>query len=292
MPRGKQCGCICPSCRTPLIARQGNIKEWHFAHASRSVFSRTENECEYSFFVSIRMMARQIIGDSLEIVLPRYEGRVAKHLSRYDQWVSESFTVANQQKISITNVEVEKTFLGVPVDLYGRVKEIPFVIYFVHPGREVPSELLSPLDQKCGIVSISLIGLAGLYQGIRESGKSYQDLLYSYLANDVKSKKWVFHPRYIKCEASARKALEQKVRSLVTPRKRQKSRNKLEISTAAGKEDLTYLKQVESKPKKLAYYECVLCDTNWEGWEPGSSVCPKCNTHLYRTLKGYVENET
>jgi len=32
--RGRECGCICPSCRTPLIARQGEEKVWHFAHAS------------------------------------------------------------------------------------------------------------------------------------------------------------------------------------------------------------------------------------------------------------------
>ena len=35
--RGKDCNCVCPSCRTPLIARQGKENVWHFAHASRHV---------------------------------------------------------------------------------------------------------------------------------------------------------------------------------------------------------------------------------------------------------------
>ena len=67
VPRGKRCGCICPSCKTPLVARHGEIKEWHFAHVSRSVYAQTKKECEFSFFVSARMMARQIIGERLEI---------------------------------------------------------------------------------------------------------------------------------------------------------------------------------------------------------------------------------
>lgn len=29
---GRACGCICPACRSPLIAKKGDILEWHFAH--------------------------------------------------------------------------------------------------------------------------------------------------------------------------------------------------------------------------------------------------------------------
>lgn len=60
--RGRGCGCICPSCQTPLIARQGEEKVWHFAHASRNVYDRTAQECDFSFYVSVRFMARQLIG--------------------------------------------------------------------------------------------------------------------------------------------------------------------------------------------------------------------------------------
>jgi len=41
VPQGGGCGCICPSCRASLIARQGHIKQWHFAHDFRGV----EGEC-------------------------------------------------------------------------------------------------------------------------------------------------------------------------------------------------------------------------------------------------------
>lgn len=31
---GLKCGCICPACKSPLIARQGKKRDWHFAHVS------------------------------------------------------------------------------------------------------------------------------------------------------------------------------------------------------------------------------------------------------------------
>ena len=32
--KGGDCGCFCPSCRSPLVAKKGRINEWHFAHES------------------------------------------------------------------------------------------------------------------------------------------------------------------------------------------------------------------------------------------------------------------
>ncbi len=103
VPRGKKCGCICPSCKTPLIARHGEVNEWHFAHASRTVYSKTENECKFSFYVSVRMMARQIIGEYLEIILPAYNDYVSEYVEQYSQNISIPFTVTEQQKIALSN---------------------------------------------------------------------------------------------------------------------------------------------------------------------------------------------
>ncbi len=86
VPRGKQCGCICPSCKTPLIARHGNINEWHFAHASRTGYLKTETECEFSFYVSVRLMARQIVDDTLSMALPAYTDCESAYLAQYDHY--------------------------------------------------------------------------------------------------------------------------------------------------------------------------------------------------------------
>ncbi len=36
VPRGASCGCLCPACCAPLIARHGEVRVWHFAHQSRA----------------------------------------------------------------------------------------------------------------------------------------------------------------------------------------------------------------------------------------------------------------
>jgi hypothetical protein len=74
--RGAKCRCRCPSFKTRLIARQGEEKAWHFAHDTRGNPGRTEDACEYSFYVSVRLMARQVIGTALTLALPEYRGRV------------------------------------------------------------------------------------------------------------------------------------------------------------------------------------------------------------------------
>jgi competence CoiA-like predicted nuclease len=76
VPNGKQSGCVCPSCQTPLEARQGDINVWHFAHSSKKVYQKTKNECEYSFYLSVRLMARQLIGKQIILSLPECKGTI------------------------------------------------------------------------------------------------------------------------------------------------------------------------------------------------------------------------
>jgi hypothetical protein len=49
VPRGLKCGCVCPSCKIALVARHGDVNEWHFAHASRNDKTRVERQCDFSF---------------------------------------------------------------------------------------------------------------------------------------------------------------------------------------------------------------------------------------------------
>ncbi len=50
---------------------------------------------------------------------------------------------------------------------------------------------------------------------------------------------------------------------------------------------LKYLEYQETE-RKPANYECVMCEIQWEGVEPGVNSCPKCETHLYRRFLAYV----
>lgn len=291
MPRGKECRCICPSCKTPLIARQGNIKEWHFAHASRSVYLKTEKECSFSFYVSVRMMARQVIRGQLEIIVPAYEDAIAEYIERYDGYISVPFTIAEQQKISLTNISVEKMFLGIPVDIVGKVGDFSFIIYFCHPGREIPEVLYNPLGKRCGIISISLESTAMLFSKAKSEKHSYQKYLQDFLANDLDSKRWLFHPRFLKSKDEAKQRLREKKKEL----EKKFDNPKKEVSRRRddSQNDEIYSNLISEKSsKKLANYQCVICNVSWKNWDQGANICPKCGEHLYVSFKGNVENKT
>jgi hypothetical protein len=61
--KGLDCGCICAECRLPLIAKQGPIKIWHFAHASGG-------DCPGAVETAIHRMAKQMIIDRRAIYVP------------------------------------------------------------------------------------------------------------------------------------------------------------------------------------------------------------------------------
>lgn len=285
VPRGAKCGCICPSCKTPLIARQGEDKGWHFAHASRHVYENTQNECEFSFYVSVRLMARQIIGSELEIGLPEYKDCISEYDARTGRSVSECFTVTPARRIRLSNTEVEQSLSGIPVDVIGQVGDFRFVIYFTHPCRDIPVEITRPIDTHCGVVAVSLTGLPVKFRGARTSKVSYQSVLLEYLSNDMASKRWIFHPRHERLRKQAQEKLAATV-SRLKPSSPNTYRRTLSVSTS--KINIPSNPDPITNEKRLAVFECVMCHSEWQDWEPGLSECPKCNTYLYRRRKEYV----
>lgn len=62
VPNGKGCGCVCPACQRPLIARQ-NHQTPHFAHAPGA-------DCPRALETAIHLAAKQLIADSQALRLP------------------------------------------------------------------------------------------------------------------------------------------------------------------------------------------------------------------------------
>ena len=53
---GLECGCLCPACKSPLIARQGERRTWHFAHVS-------EVDCDSAGETALHLAAKQALED-------------------------------------------------------------------------------------------------------------------------------------------------------------------------------------------------------------------------------------
>ncbi|MBL8484120.1 MAG: hypothetical protein JNJ60_18125 [Rhodocyclaceae bacterium] len=52
--RGQACGCTCPACNAPLIARQGDVRVWHFAHALPS-------DCPGGAETALHLAAKKVV---------------------------------------------------------------------------------------------------------------------------------------------------------------------------------------------------------------------------------------
>lgn len=63
VPNGEGCGCVCPGCNVSLVAKQGTINEWHFAHAKGA-------DCANATESALHRMAKQLIMDRQQVFVP------------------------------------------------------------------------------------------------------------------------------------------------------------------------------------------------------------------------------
>ena len=63
VPSGLDCGCVCPGCGTPLVARKGVRNEHHFGHRSSAA-------CSHALESALHKLAKEVLHDRCEILLP------------------------------------------------------------------------------------------------------------------------------------------------------------------------------------------------------------------------------
>ncbi len=63
VPKGKACGCFCPSCGKPLYARRGAVRAHHFSHAY-------DHNCKGAYETVLHLLAKEILLEARQIMLP------------------------------------------------------------------------------------------------------------------------------------------------------------------------------------------------------------------------------
>lgn len=277
VPKGKACGCVCPSCNTLLIAKQGDVNEWHFAHLSnKDAVNNVKDICQYSFYTSVRLMALQLISQNLKIDLPSYDAVVTQQYREI--YIKEKFTVTESKTISLNNIEVNKTYLGHNIDITGKVKDYSFMILLTYPNKTIPPSLIDLDDNKCGIISISLEPTKQLFADANKMNKSYKDILYSFLQTNLKSKTWIYHPKCKQAESLARQRLKKKKQDCI-------KNYKPNINNIIADYKLP---ETEISQKHVRY-KCTECNHQWEALQ-NKTICPKCGNHLYTLELKTTEN--
>ena len=105
VPRGLACQCRCVVCDEPLIARQGAIREHHFAHASG------REPCDASHESLLHLYAKQVIQEAGGLMVPLTDS-VAEVLGM-------PAAQSPAARLALPRVEVEKALGEVRPDLVG-----------------------------------------------------------------------------------------------------------------------------------------------------------------------------
>jgi hypothetical protein len=83
VPRGSACGCFCPVCSSPLVAKQGEKLEWHFAHEA----GQERPDCLVGALNLLHRIGSEILREAGEIHLPAYHQIVqCQHLQQQVSW--------------------------------------------------------------------------------------------------------------------------------------------------------------------------------------------------------------
>ena len=192
---GIKCDCICPSCKTPLIARHGSIKVWHFAHQSRDVKKKTVKPCDYSFAVSVRLMMKQLFEEGAMLCLPAYLKSLSSTIPGSEHPYSHRYTLTEEKVVQFDIVESELMRNGVMVDLVLKVGSFELVVYITYDGRRIPEQLKSP-ENNSGVIEFNVMSLMQAFEETK-SGQ-YKDALIEFLARSHTGKYWHYHPREVR----------------------------------------------------------------------------------------------
>lgn len=280
-PAGSACGCICPSCKSPLIARQGRTKVWHFAHAARVDHHDTEAPCDFSWPVSIRLMARQLVGHGLAIALPAAEFPV--YTDGLPRRPPEPFVTAALPQSLSTAKAVCDTGLGpVQVDVIVPTPSGPLILYMTNAQRQAPAELSAPITPCAGVVEIKL-GAFHRFLRKNQMEQSPKAALRLFLEEDHDSKHWLFHPaadqlRYEERERRMVASLGQRFEGTHVNRARGpiSSNRHFSSHSTIPPTHLEAKQPMAAIPGDPLLYVCISCDAKWGVKTGPMRPCPFC----------------
>jgi len=113
VPNGKACGCICPACKRPLIARQGAATP-HFAHAPGE-------DCARGFETAVHLAAKQIIAERKEVRLP-----IVEYQSTLQYAPSKVHTA--ERLLRLDEVELEVWMSNIRPDIWVKARDERYLV--------------------------------------------------------------------------------------------------------------------------------------------------------------------
>lgn len=180
--QGARCGCLCPSCKAPLIARQGAIKVWHFAHQAGAAGDTPRIPCEYAFERSVRRMIVQMLMEGTVLRIP------SRRTAGGELRQAKVLTLGSPQENGL--------LCGVKVDVLGvvpatsRGRMVPLGIFVTWAGRDAPPALRRISGWQGGVVELNLQNMTRRFRDA--SHGSALESLRLWLSLGVADKFWIY----------------------------------------------------------------------------------------------------
>lgn len=276
---GENCGCICPACDAQMVAKQGNVNVWHFAHKQKSVSE--DKPCSFNFRRGCFWLARQLITDSLKepLKLPEYHiplNDPAGLNSKMELVTSASARVFDQVHFEpihqhMSSDEVELTLNG-----YTLMLVLGFNMQHSKTGYKYATVF---------------VDLNGADQEYRKNKRSLKEILLDRIFHQTTAKKWLYHPNekkkkdqftiYLK-EADAERARRAEERFTFQPRNtvakiQQKSEAQQQASLSVDIEErLIDLIGQAARLFTFGNKVALQCDNCYYLSPPGATSCQYC----------------
>lgn len=175
--RGLACECFCPACAEPVIARQGSVRSWHFAHTSGV-------ECTEAAETALHKAAKEIIRRHAYLMLPGFEIEKQARLPDGRAATATRFHPVVRSEFSTVSIEVD---LGeVKPDAICSSAEYDYLVEIAvtHFVDEEKLEKLKALDMPSLEITLS------------PSEHEVWDwgLLEAHVLQQTANKKWLHHP--------------------------------------------------------------------------------------------------
>lgn len=269
---GRGCNCICPSCSTPLIARQGQEVEWHFAHESRGTYKQAADACKLSLWVSLKLLARQLLSVPGTLALPTW------NLVSSSNGGNVVETVTQARHIAYEGSDIETALQGVDVDASlaltsSKGQQFRLGVLLTYPSHTAAAYGIESTlsDPHAGFISIDLESLWSRYpRGPQQHLSAFATLL----VEDLDSKRWLYHPNVKAARSRLRMAIDQRQqRMLEAPaiKPTAPARRPYGPFVRAGHSEQPYR------------YGCVSCGVQWTCLPASRIYCLQCE---------YAENVT
>jgi hypothetical protein len=273
---GKACGCVCPACKKPLVAKQ-NAKTPHFAHSQ-------DDNCARGFETAVHLAVKQIIAEKMEVRLPAV---VWKNPLPRSVEVRQLYT---EQIIKLESVVLEQVVDDFIPDIIVVNNGTTYLVEVAvtHFIDEIKQQKIN--KKKIQTIEIDVSGL--------KNGFTLAELEKAIFTNKDYQAEWIYHPTLAKLDFDALQAEEKRIAELEEEERKEDEKFKKYRDRSPEEKlqlNLKYIgltrQQMSSLTKSVFYDFCDVEENVWqsavlvyiakisetEGWEDGLS----CSVNLF-----------